>query len=53
MTSEQKEVLYKINKTLNRIKTDDRQNWLILLTCMDEIEKLIKENDNGNANSES
>ena len=53
MSEEQTKKLIEIYNTLNQVEVRGKNNYSILLACMNEIEKLIKENDDGNANSES
>lgn len=51
MSDKQKDTLKQIHATLNQLEVAGKQNMLIVVTCMNEIEKLIKEVDDGNANT--
>ena len=45
MKSEQRETLKKVLVTLNDMNVSGKQNWLILVTVMNELERMIKEDD--------
>ena len=47
------ETLVKIHNTLEQMSVSGKQNWLILVTVLNELEKLIKEDKNGNVHNES
>ncbi len=48
-----REKLVKIYNTLNQLEVRGRNNYTALLACMNEIEKLVQEDNDGNIHAES